>query len=121
MFCAKRQTSSPATRFISIHKVHMEGNSLLLCQHPSSASRYGIPPEYLELYFFVSSITVGEIKLTSRFLAFFTKNDPVTRILFFIWNSFFDIEDMSPLQLCARKFGSKNNKFSLYTAVEDSL
>ena len=31
-----------------------------------------------------------------------------------IWNSFFDIEDMSPLQLCARKFGSKNSKFSLH-------
>ena len=36
-------------------------------------------------------------------------------------NFFFDIADMSPLQLCARKFGSKNNKFSLYTAVENSL
>ena len=31
MFCVTRQNSSPATRFISIHKVHTAGYLLLLC------------------------------------------------------------------------------------------
>ena len=33
IFCVTRQNTSPATRFISVHKVHTAGNFLLLCRY----------------------------------------------------------------------------------------
>ena len=37
-----RQNTSPATRFISIHKVHTAGNLLLLCQLAQSLMSLGL-------------------------------------------------------------------------------